>query len=191
MFQLYLIQDMASNLTPEQQQRIEENRKLALQKRLAKLSANGQGKQSSTAVSFSAGSCQPSDTYIQSSATGSRPLLTFAQSSARSNQPSCMLVKPSSVSGNQLITSFVNRVPHSRVKVDSDISKENQKHDKSFLTKTEIKKEVNSLNITKNLSCETVSGQTTLISKDRFLVEIPYNQNAVEVFKTINGKRYG
>lgn len=183
---------MASTLTPEQLQRIEENRKLALQKRLAKQatlpSSNGSPcNQQSTGISPSSAGA---GTYIQLSATGSRPLLTYAQSTARSNQPLVTSVKSLSVSANKLITSFMNHVPHSPVKSDSVNNKEDQKSEETFLTKTEIKKEANSLNINKNLSRETVAVQTTLITKDRFVVEMPYNQKAIEVFKTINGKRY-
>lgn len=204
---------MASTLTPEQRQRIEENRKLALQKRLEKLSTSSShgspgftGIQSSTAVSQSSsvGGNQPSVTYVQSSATGSRSLVTYVQSSARGTQPLVTYIQSlatgnqpkvtsgeSSASGSQRITSFFNHVTHSPVKSSSNNSNENQKLEKAFLAETEIKKEAYSpLDIKKNSVSETVTGQTTLISKDRFIVEIPYNQKAVEVFKTIDGKQY-
>lgn len=187
---------MASTLTPEQRQRIEENRKLALEKRLAKLSTlsshGSSGIQSSTTVSqpSSVGGNQPSATYVQTSAKGTKLLLTYAQSSATGNHPKATSGE-SSASYNQKITSFFNHVTHSPVKSDSSVSKENQKLEKAFLTETEIKKEAYSpLDIKKNSVSETVTGQTSLISKDRFIVEMPYNQKAIEVFKTIDGKRY-
>lgn len=140
---------MASSLTPEQIARIEQNRKLALEKRAARLQ---------------------------------QTLNTSGTTSASHQPPKSQTDKPHT--STKLFSNYsplnVNIVKSSKPDSPSKLNQLN----------SNVKSEIASRVGKPQLSASVV-GTCKLISKNRFTVDMPYQQQAVDLFRTINGKEYG
>lgn len=159
---------MASSLTPEQKKRIEENRRLALERRNEKLkqqksNLSTQGASTSSTIPNQQKSVLSAHSVQNSNAFSIRSKPTQQQTS---NPPISSFFKQKSLNANECLSN-----PVSSVSQKSNF-------------------QINSKPKTWNVTTEATTGTCSLISKDRFIVQIGYHRELIELCKTISGKEY-
>lgn len=152
---------MASSLTPEQLKRIEQNRRLALEKRAARYNIGNQNLSTEQQIN---------NTIQTNSHLTCSPLSSNLNNSTKST------------------SSFLNSSLHSSVPVSEQNVK--PKLAVQFTKHQHQKSNEPSVNPVSPGNC-TICGSCRLISKDRFAVIMPYHKQSVDVFKTIKGFSYG
>uniref|UniRef100_A0A1B6KTZ9 SWI/SNF-related matrix-associated actin-dependent regulator of chromatin subfamily A-like protein 1 n=1 Tax=Graphocephala atropunctata TaxID=36148 RepID=A0A1B6KTZ9_9HEMI len=202
---------MESNLTPEQRAKIELNRKLALEKRaakLAKISHSSSPVQCSTVRGSLGGSSTVTSGFQSTSRLNPLPSTSTPTHSSSSIKPSNENI--THASNNVYVTNSANSsinqitpVPSSIYKkisnspnetnsnypsLDVNYSKSNNfRNSNSAQSSTKV--DVNSVYVQSKPN-NPISGVCRLISKERFTVDIPFHQQTIDLFRTITGKEY-
>lgn len=183
---------MASGLTPEQKARIEENRKHALEKRASRLLQISHSKSNLQNDYLNKGALK----HLQTKETGSSNNGASSSSYAQSN----------STIGNNWSASNVNSNTSLPAENSSNFQS-NANSSKKTVSNNYSSLNINFLNSKKSEDQQTVpncfktttsgkpstpiTGVSRLVAKDRFTIDIPYHQQAIELFRTVNGKEYG
>ncbi|XP_073992688.1 SWI/SNF-related matrix-associated actin-dependent regulator of chromatin subfamily A-like protein 1 isoform X2 [Rhodnius prolixus] len=154
---------MASSLTPEQKKRIEENRRLALERRNEKLKQ--QISASSAHGVAASGVVSNQEKNVSSAHKSSLFSIKRPPYHRRTSKPPISSFhKPNNSSASENLSNNVSTLPQ----------KPNfQVNEKTW-----------------NVIVEPMTGTCSLISRDRFVVQIGYNKELLDLFKTIPGKEY-
>lgn len=182
---------MASGLTPEQRARIEENRKHALEKRASRL----------LHISHSKPNLQ-NDNLTK---VALKHLQTKETDRSNNGASSSAFAPSKSIIGNNLSASNA----YSNTSLPAENSSNFQSNTNSSKRTTTNYSSLN-INCFKSKKSEDqqsvpncfrttttgkpltpITGVCRLTSKDRFTIDIPYHQQTIELFRTVNGKEYG
>lgn len=182
---------MASGLTPEQRARIEENRKHALEKRASRLLQISHSKpnlQNDNLTKVALKHFQTKETgtsnngAISSAFAPSKSVIgdNFSASNVYSN--TSLPAENSSNFQSNTNSSKRTITNYSSLNINffkSKKSEDQQSVPNCFRTTTSGK------------PLTPITGVCRLTSKDRFTIDIPYHQQTIELFRTVNGKEYG
>lgn len=168
---------MESNLTPEQKVRIEQNRKLALEKRAARLS---QIARNSPSGSPSSSSTVSNLTHPQAI----KPTNCTASSSTSNIQPPANSSSTKTFYYNQNNKPLASYTPLSIKKTATSNFGDKPKNEG-------VSKPNSHAASGPQLAKNSASGICRLISKERFTVDMVFQQQTVDIFRTIKGKEYG
>lgn len=183
---------MASGLTPEQRARIEENRKHALEKRASRL----------LQISYSKPNIQnddPTTVTLKHSHTKETGRSNNGASSSAVAQSKSSIGNSLSASNSYSNTSLPAE-NSSNYQSNSNSSKKPVSNNYSSLNinlfkskKSEGQQTVPNCfrSITSEKPSTPITGVCRLTAKDRFTIDIPYHQQVIELFRTVNGKEYG
>lgn len=169
---------MESSLTPEQKARIEQNRKLALEKRAARLSQIA--KNSSTG-------CTSSSSTIRNQNISHQQVpkpTNFTPSSSTNKTQTAHSSSTKTFYYNQNNKPLASYAPLSITKTgtsnygDKAINKAVSKTNSHVASAPQLVK-------------NPASGVCRLISKERFTVDMVFHQQTVDIFRTIREKEYG
>lgn len=183
---------MASGLTPEQKARIEENRKHALEKRASRLLQISHSKpnlQNDCLTKVALKRLQTKETGRSNNGASSS---SFAQSNSTiGNSWSASNVNSNTSLPAENSSNFQSNANSSKKTDSNNYSSLNINFFKS--KKSEDQQTVpNCFKTTTSGKPSTpITGVSRLIAKDRFTIDIPYHQQAIELFRTVNGKEYG
>lgn len=184
---------MASGLTPEQKARIEENRKHALEKRAARLCQISHSKPNELhdkhtlvkltnhpTIEHGRGNNGASTSAIgQSNSATERPS-SLSALSAFSNASVSEESSPNFQCNTNSIKKSISNYSSLNVNIfKSKILEHQQTVPNCFKTNTSGK------------PFTPINGICRLTTKDRFTIDIPYHQQTIDLFRTVNGKEYG
>lgn len=185
---------MASGLTPEQKARIEENRKHALEKRASRLLQISHSKpnlQNDCLTKVALKSLQTKETGRSNNGASSS---SFAQSNSTiGNSWNASNVNSNTSLPAKNSSNFQSNA-HSSKKTDTGSNNYSSLNINFFKSKKSEDQQTvpNCFKTTTSGKPSTpITGVSRLIAKDRFTIDIPYHQQAIELFRTVNGKEYG
>lgn len=199
---------MSSSLTPEQRARIEQNRRLALEKRAARLAAHLSPEkrvplQSSTlSTSVPNFKIQPvnSSTINQHATSNLNSNLNHNGLNASStvvksfklNQPNTPGTHQKTMNSGLFYKSTVNSPTPPGSKYPSlNLTKSNKTAENPPQLNPTVSGSSVSIPAPGPRLQTRVAGECRLVSKERFTVDITFHQQAIDIFRTINGKEYG
>uniref|UniRef100_A0A1B6GXP5 SWI/SNF-related matrix-associated actin-dependent regulator of chromatin subfamily A-like protein 1 n=1 Tax=Cuerna arida TaxID=1464854 RepID=A0A1B6GXP5_9HEMI len=204
---------MEQNLTPEQKARIELNRKLALEKRAARLAAHTSYSpvQGSTTGGSLGGSSNLSSglqvtprintklpdtsTLTHFSTTCNKPFSRNVSNLSDSVSVTNKCNSPSKEHPQQASSTyqhFSNSPSNANTNyppLDVNYSKSTNSIKNSNSAQSSIKIDVNSIYV-QSKPINPICGVCRLISKERFTVDVPFHQPTIDLFRSIKGKEY-
>ncbi|XP_054269665.1 SWI/SNF-related matrix-associated actin-dependent regulator of chromatin subfamily A-like protein 1 isoform X2 [Macrosteles quadrilineatus] len=193
---------MSSSLTPEQRARIEQNRRLALEKRAARLAAHlspekrVQLQSSTLSTSVPSFKTQPvnSSTINQHATQNLNSNLNHNASNASStvvksfklNQPNT----PGTLQKTMNSGLFYKYTPPGSKYPSLNLTKSNKTTENPPQLNPTVSGSSVSIPAPGPRPQTRVTGECRLVSKERFTVDITFHQHAIDIFRTINGKEY-